>query len=61
MILSYRDKTLTSSCVQDELHVDDLTLIAEARQELQDMITALDKAWQRWGMHINGEKTNNHH
>ena len=57
LILLYRDKTSTSSCVQDELYADDLMLTAEARQELQHMITALDQACEQWGMHINGEKT----
>ena len=57
LILLYRNKTLTSSCVQDALYAYDLTLIAEARQELQHMITALDQACERWGMNINGERT----
>ena len=56
LFLSYCDKT-ASSCVQDALYADDLTLIAETRKELQHMITALDQACERWGMHINGEKT----
>ena len=53
----YWDKTSASNCVQDVLYVDDLMLIAETRKELQDMITTLDKACERWGMYINGEKT----
>ena len=54
---SYRDKTSASSCAQDALYADDLTLIAETSKELQCMITTLDKASERWGMHINGKKT----
>ena len=57
LFLSYRDKTSASSCVQDLLYADDVTLIAETRRELQHMITTLDKACDRWGMRINGEKT----
>ena len=57
LFLSYRDKASASSCVQDALYADDVTLIAETRNELQHMITTLDKACERWGMHINGEKT----
>ena len=55
--LSYQDKTSASRCVQDALHADDLTLIAETRKELQHMITTLDQACERWGMHMNGERT----
>ena len=56
LFLSYRDKTSASSCVQDELYADDLTLIAETRKELQHMMTTLDQACERWGMHINGRR-----
>ena len=45
-----------STCVQDALYADDLTLIAETRRELQHMITTLDKACDRWSMSINDEK-----
>ena len=54
---SYRDKMSASSCVQDALYTDDLTLIAETRRELQHTITALDKACDQWAMCINSEKT----
>ena len=57
LFLLYRDKMSASSCVQDELYTDDLTLIAETRRELQHMITTLDKACDRWGMCINEDKT----
>ena len=57
LFLTYRDKTSASSCVQDALYTDDLTLIAETRKELQHMITTLVKACEQWGMYINGEKT----
>ena len=57
LFLSYRDKTSASSCVQDLLYADDVTLIAETRREQQHMITTLDKACDRWDMRINGEKT----
>ena len=57
LFLSYRDKTSASSCIQDALYADDVTLIAETRRELQHMITTLDKACDLWGMCINSEKT----
>ena len=36
----------------------DLTLVAEARKELQHMLDVLDRACARWGMQISVSKTN---
>ena len=57
LFLSYRDKTPLTTCIQNALYADDLTLVAENRKELQQMIDALDKACTRWGMRISGDKT----
>ena len=57
LFLSYRDKTPLTTCIQNALYADDLTLVAENRKELQRMIDALDKACTRWGMRISGDKT----
>ena len=35
LFLSYRDKTTALTWIQDLLYADDLTMIAETRQELQ--------------------------
>ena len=38
LFLTYRDKTRASTSIQDALYADDLTLVAESRGELQDMV-----------------------
>jgi len=53
----YRTQTKAATLIQDVLYADDLTLIAEARSELQHMLDALDGACSHWSMTINGEKT----
>ena len=58
VFLSYRDKTTASTCIQNVLYADDLTLIAETRRELQHMLDVLDRACTQWGMHISMSKTN---
>ena len=57
LFLTYRDKTTTTSDVQNVQYADDLTLVAESGEELQFMVDTLDKACTRWGMSINGAKT----
>ena len=57
LFLSYRDKTPLTTCIQNAQYADDLTLVAENRKELQQMIDALDRACTRWAMRINGDKT----
>ncbi len=44
MYLSYRDKTPLTSCIQNVQFTDNLTLVAENRKEVQQMLDALDKA-----------------
>ena len=57
-VLSYRDRTTVSACIQDVLYADDVTLIAETREELQHMLDVLDEACTRWGlMCISASKT----
>ena len=56
LFLTYRDKTTVSTCIQDALCADDLTLVAESRGELQDMVNALDNACRRCGMTISATK-----
>ena len=56
LFLTYRDETEAATLIHDVLYVNDLTLIAEARRELQHMLDVLDGACSRWGMTINGEK-----
>ena len=34
-----------------------MALVAESRSEMQHMVKALDKACERWGMHISVDKT----
>ena len=57
LFLSYRDKTPLTTCIQNAQYADDLTLVAENRKELQQMIDALDRACTQWGMKISGDKT----
>ena len=44
LFLLYRDKTPASTCIQNVLYADDLTLIAETRRELQHMLDVLGRA-----------------
>ena len=55
LFLSYRDKTPLTTCIQNAQYADDLTLVAENRKGLQQMLVALDRACTRWG--ISGDKT----
>ena len=57
LFLSYRDKTPMTTCIQNAQYADDLTLIAENRRELQQMLDVLDKACTQWGMKISAGKT----
>ena len=57
LFLSYRDKTTALTCIQDVLYADDLTMVAETRQELQHMLNVLDQACSRWGMTISTGKS----
>ena len=52
LFLSYRDKNPASANIQDAMYTDDMALIVESRSEMQQMVKALDKACERWGMHI---------
>ena len=42
LFLTYCDQTEAATLIQAVLYADDLTLIAEARSELQHMLDALD-------------------
>ena len=44
LFLSYRDKTPLTTCIQNAKYADDLTLVAENRKELQQMLYALERA-----------------
>ena len=55
LFLSYRDKTPLTTCIQNAQYVEDLTLVAENRKGLQQMLVALDRACTRWG--ISADKT----
>ena len=57
LFLSYKDKTPFTTCIQNAQYVDNLTLVAQNRKELQQMLDALDRACTRWGMRISGDKT----
>ena len=57
LFLSYRDKTPLTTCIQNAQYAEDLTLVAEYRNEQQQMLDALDRACTRWGMRISGDKT----
>ena len=57
LFLSYREKTLRTTDIQNIQYADDLTLVAESASELQTMVSALDRACTRWGMTINTTKT----
>ena len=57
LLLSYRDKTPLTTCIQNAQYAVDLTLVVENRKELQHMLGALDRACTRCGMRISGERT----
>ena len=57
LFLTYRDQTEAATLIQDVLYVDDRTMIAESRSELQHMLNVLNGACSLWGMTINEEKT----
>ena len=57
LFLAYRDKTSSSTSIQDALCADDLTMVSESRQELQHMVNAVNSACKRWGMTISSTKT----
>ena len=57
LFLSYRDKTQVTTCIQNAQYADNLTLVAENRKELQQMLDVLDRACTRWGMRISEDKT----
>ena len=57
LLLSYRDKTLLRTCIQNTQYTDDLTLVEKNRKKLQRMIDAFDRACTQWGMRISGDKT----
>ena len=46
-----------TTCIQNVQYADNLTLVAENRKELQQMLVALDRACTQWGMRISGDKT----
>ena len=48
---------MMTTCIQNTQYADDLTLVAETRKKLQQMLDVLDRACTRWGMRISGEKT----
>ena len=57
LFLSHRDKTQVTTCIQNAQYADDLTLVAENRKELQQMLDVLDRACTQWGMRISEDKT----
>ena len=56
LFLTYWDKTSSSISIQDALYADDLTLVAEFRQELQHMVNAVDSVCKWWGMNYQCHK-----
>ena len=52
MFLTYHDKISASASIQDALYADDLTLVAESRGDLQNMVNAITRACKRRGMSI---------
>ena len=44
LFLAYRDKTPASTSIQDALFADDLTLVAQSRQQLLHMVNAVNNA-----------------
>ena len=57
LFLTYREKTPTTTDIQNVQYADDLTLVVESGEELQFMVDTLDRACMWWGMTINGTKT----
>ena len=57
VFLTYRDKTSASTSIQDALYADDLTLVAESRGDLQNMISAIYSACKWWGISISTAKS----
>ena len=57
LFLTYRDETEAATLIHDVLYVDDLTLIAESRGELQHMLDVLVGACTLWSMTIIVENT----
>ena len=55
--MSYRDKTSLGMDIHDTQYSDDLTLIAESRNEIQNMLDVLDRCCKKWGMKISCSKT----
>ena len=44
LFLSYQSITTASTCIQNVLYANDLTLVAETRKELQHMLGVVDRA-----------------
>ena len=57
VFLSYRDKTPLGMNIHNTQYADDLTLIAESRHEIQNMLDVLDRCCRKWGMKTNCGKT----
>ena len=53
----YRDRAPLTTCIQNAQYAVDLTLVAENRKKLHQILDALDRACTRWGMRISGDKT----
>ena len=53
---TYLNQSSASTSIQDALYGDDLTLVAESRQELQHMVNAVSSACKQWGMTISATK-----
>ena len=58
VFLSYRDKTPLGMNIHNTQYADDLTLIAESRHEIQNMLDVLDRCCRKWGMKTNCGKLN---
>ena len=52
----YQDGVEGSATLQDVMYADDLVLVAEQRQNLQRLLTAVDMAWKKRGIEISVEK-----
>ena len=57
VLMSYRDRTTLSMVIQNTQYADDLTLVAESRAGIQNMLNVLDSCCKKWGMKINSNKT----
>ena len=57
VLLSYGDKTPLGMDIHNTQYADDLTLIAESRHEIQNMLDVLDRCCRKWGGTINCCKT----